>query len=236
MKQKLYWAVLGAISGSALVLSGCASISNMPKGPEGYRVVARSDSSVPSWINGIGRWNQKKSHRSAKWFAASSPLENSLQGAKHDAYIRAQRKASDRIGDQNWSLVGNSVKRELNADTQTMMRIKDDTKTQIRQTSQGWLVGGEEYQYYWLEYQPKHPNRVSPDKRTLYRAWALVRYSQPNWECSRRNSLKLLPMIANNLGGRLKYKKFDATRFSQVIKEISDKNLSLIPESVCTGG
>ncbi len=236
MKQKLYWAVLGALSGSALVLSGCASISNMPKGPEGYKIVAETSSDLPSWINGIGMWSDKKGNKSSVWFEASSPQENSLQGAKHDAYIRAQRKASDRIGDQNWSLVGNSVKRELNADTQTMMRIKDDTKTQIRQTSQGWLVGGEEYQYYWLEYQPKHPNRVSPDKRTLYRAWALVRYSQPNWECSRRNSLKLLPMIANNLGGRLKYKKFDATRFSQVIKEISDKNLSLIPESVCTGG
>ena len=236
MKRNIFTVTTGVVLGMGIVLSGCSTMSNIPKGPEGYKVVARSDSGVPSWINGIGEWSRKQNHKSSKWFAASSPLENSLQGAKHDAYIRAQRKASDRIGDQNWSLVGNTVKRELNADTQTMMRVKNDTKTQIRQTSQGWLVGGEEYQYYWLEYQPKHPNRVAPDKRTLYRAWALVRYSEPNWECSRRNSLKLLPMIASNLGGEMRYKNFNSDRFTQVIKDITDKNLSLIPENVCTGG
>ena len=77
---------------------------------------------------------------------------------------------------------------------------------------------------------------MPPDQRTLYRAWALVRYSQPNWECSRRNSLKMLPMIASNLGGELKYKHFDQARFTQVLKDITDKNISLIPDNVCVGG
>ena len=236
MKGKSLWVTMGAMVGFVFVVAGCSTLSKIPKGPEGYKVVARSDSSVPPWINGMGQWSREKSNRSAKWFSASSPIENSLQGAKHDAYIRAQRKASDRIDDQNWGLVGNTVKRELNADSQTMMRVREDTRIQIRQASQSWLVGGEEYQYYWLEYQPKHPDQVSPDKRTLYRAWALVRYSIPNWQCSRRNSLKLLPMIASNLGGDFKFKKFDAERFRQVITDITDKNLSLIPENVCTGG
>lgn len=234
--KKIAFALLGALAGSALALSGCSSLPPLPKGPEGYKPVAESGSNAPEWINGIGMWNDKKGNRSSVWFEASSPQENSLQGAKHDAFIRAQRKASDRIGDQNWDLVGNKVKRKLSTNTQTMMRIEDQTKTKIRQTSQGWLVGGEEYQYYWVEYQAKHPNRVSADQRTLYRAWALVRYSKPNWECSRRNSLKLLPMIASNLGGDLKYKHFDQTRFAQVVKDITDKNLSLIPEGVCTHG
>jgi hypothetical protein len=236
MNRTFAWAVFVGVAGAALVFSGCSTLSNIPKGPEGYKVVAQSDSHVPKWLNGIGRWSRGSHRKDAKWFAASSPLENSLQGAKHDAFIRAQRKASDRIGDQNWNLVGNSVKRVLNADTQTMMRIKDATTTQVRQTSQGWLVGGEEYQYYWLEYQPKDPSLVPPDHRTLYRAWALVRYSIPNWECSRRNSLKMLPMIASNLGGTLEYKNFDPAKFTQVVKDITDQNLSLIPENVCTGG
>ena len=236
MNRTLTWVAIGTIAGSALLVAGCSGLSQIPKGPEGYNVVAQSDSHVPEWINGLGKWSRKNNQKDAKWFSASSPLENSLQGAKHDAFIRAQRKASDRIGDQNWSLVGNAVQRNLNADTQTMMRVHDATTTQVRQTSQGWLVGGEEYQYYWLEYQPKDPSRVPPDHRTLYRAWALVRYSIPNWECSRRNSLKMLPMIAANLGGDLQYKNFDQAQFTQVIKDITDKNLSLIPENVCTGG
>lgn len=236
MNRTLTLAVSVAVTGSSLFFAGCSSLSTIPQGPEGYKVAAHSGSHVPSWINGIGRWSHKKHNRDAKWFVASSPLENSLQGAKHDAFVRAQRKASDRIGDQNWNLVGNLVQRRLHADTQTMMRVKDDTTTQVRQTSQGWLVGGEEYQYYWLEYQPKHPNRVPPDQRTLYRAWALTRYSIPNWQCSRRNSLKMLPMIASNLGGEFKYKHFDQARFTSVVKDITDKNLSLIPENVCTGG
>ncbi len=234
--KKVSLALVGALTGSVLVFAGCSSLPNLPKGPTGYKIVAESSSTPPEWMNGIGAWSNRKGNRSSIWFVASSPMENSLQGAKHDAFIRAQRKSSDRIGDQNWNLVGNTVKRKLNIDSQTMLRIKDSTKTQIRQTSQGWLVGGEEYQYYWIEYQAKHPNRVSPDVRSLYRAWILVRYSHPNWECSRRNSLKLLPMIASNLGGELRYKHFDQTRFSQVVKDITDKNLSLIPDNVCTGG
>ncbi len=234
--KKAVLTLAGACAASALALAGCSSLPNLPKGPEGYKIVAESGSKLPHWINGIGRWSDKKGHKSSVWFMASSPQENSLQGAKHDAFIRAQRKASDRIGDQNWNLVGNVVQRKLKLSSQTMMRIQDNTKTQVRQTSQGWLVGGEEYQYYWIEYQAKHPNRVPVDQRTLYRAWALVRYSQPNWECSRRNSLKMLPMIASNLGGDLKYKHFDQARFTQVLKDITDKNLTLIPENVCIGG
>jgi ADP-heptose:LPS heptosyltransferase len=46
----------------------------------------------------------------------------------------------------------------------------------------------------------------------------------------------MLPMIAANLGGSLEYKNFDQAQFTQVIKDITDKNLSLIPENVCTGG
>ncbi len=218
-------------------LAACSSVqTGIPTGPNGYHVVAQSSSSMPSWVEDIGRWSNDGHHKDDVWFYASSPQENSLQGAKHDAFIRAQRKASDRIGDQNWNLVANTVKRRLSLDTQTMMRIKDDTKNSLRQSSQGWLVGGEEYQYYWLEYQPKHPEQVPSPMRTLYRAWVLVRYTEPNWECSRKNSLKLLPLVASNLGGQFGFKRYDQKRFESVLTDITNKNLSLIPDNVCVGG
>ena len=132
--------------------------------------------------------------------------------------------------------MANTVKRRLSLDAQTMMRIKDDTKNSLRQSSQGWLVGGEEYQYYWLEYQPKRPERVPAPMRTLYRAWVLVRYTEPNWECSRKNSLKLLPMVASNLGGQFGFKRYAQKRFESVLTDITNKNLSLIPDNVCVGG
>lgn len=219
-----------------LGLGACSSLPDVPTGPEGYNVVAASDNPRPEWMHGLGPWSEKKQNKDAVWFVASSPLENSLQGAKHDAFIRAQRKAAERIGDQNWSLVKNAVTRHLRPSHQMVQRMHDATTTQIRQAAQGWLVGAEDYQYYWVEYQPKHKNRVEPSQRTLYRAWAVTRYSEPNWECSRKNSLKMIPMIAANLGGTFGYHKFDAKKFRAVLSDITNKNLALIPDNVCAGG
>ena len=221
-------------------LADCSSLSSLPQGPQGYKVVAGSRSSAPSWINSIGEYthkqDEKKENRGAVWFTASSPLENTLQGAKHDAYVRAMRKASERIADQTWNIVGNSVSRRLNPDLQIMHRLRDVTKTRLRAESQGWLVGGEEYMYYWIEYQPKHKEMATQGNQSLYRSWALVRFNHNNWECSRRNSLKLLPMVQSDLGGKFGFKKFDQKTYLGVLKDITDKNIQLIPDQVCTGG
>ena len=221
------------------LLASCSTLPNIPTGPEGYKPVAISLKKTPDWINSIGQWNNKENKKKDDyiWFEASSPLENSLQGAKHDAYIRAQRKASDRIGDQNWNLIGVSAKRASNNNSQIVDTIERKTKTQLRQMSQGWLVGGEDYQYYWIEYRPQKEiySKVPSNERSLFRSWVLVRYSHNNWECSRRNSLKMLPMIANNMGGDLKFHKFNAETFKSVLEDITNKNISLIPDSVCSG-
>lgn len=226
-----------AIAGMA-GFSACSSLPDIPTGPVGYKPVAASLKSEPDWINNTGEWASEHSKKTGDvWFVASSPMENSLQGAKHDAYIRAQRKASDRIGDQNWNIVGNSVKRAANNNTQVVDTVEKKTKTKLRQMSQGWLVGGQEWQYYWIEYQPKKDfsTRVPGNERSLYRVWALVKYSHNNWECSRRNSLKMLPMIANNMGGKFGYHNFDSNKFRSVLEDITNKNLSLIPDNVCSG-
>lgn len=221
-------------------LADCSSLSTLPQGPEGYKVVAASRSSAPSWINSIGHYSREKDRNKrnsgAVWFTASSPLENTLQGSKHDAYVRAMRKASERIADQTWNIVGNSVARRLNANQQIMHRLRDVTKTRLRAESQGWLVGGEEYMYYWIEYQPKRKMEASQGNQSLYRAWALVRFNHNNWECSRRNSLKMLPMVQSDLGGKFGFKNFDQKQYLGVLRDITDKNIQLIPDQVCTGG
>ena len=79
--MKPFMKILIPAAGLAVLgtLADCSSLSTLPQGPQGYKVVAGSRSSAPSWINSIGEYtrkqNEKKGNRGSVWFTASSPLE-----------------------------------------------------------------------------------------------------------------------------------------------------------------
>lgn len=216
-------------------LSACSSLPDQPLGPKGYTIVARNKSSEPAWVSDPGTFENRKKNKSDYWFVAMSPMENSLRGAKRDAYTRALRKASDQIGNQSWDIVGEKVKKKLNESTQNMDRVHDRVISQLRQASVGWLTGGQEYAYYWMQYQTKKDHVAPHGEHSLYRAWVLVRFDGKAWECSRKNSLKMLPVVLSDLGGKFGYKDFNPLTFQKTVEMVANKNMSLIPDSVCSG-
>ena len=69
-------------------LAACSSVqTGIPTGPNGYHVVAQSSSSMPSWVEDIGRWENDAHHKDDVWFYRKSAVKLRRSGRRYKACL-----------------------------------------------------------------------------------------------------------------------------------------------------